>query len=120
MKNVDDKLEFGAGFAIAGAMFVNNKTKLTYDEIYNFIDDFNAFVNDKGYGCSILFTAQELEKVAYAYSYALYVGDKFVALKNGFDIEYLMQNFLVTTPPVVVDFLCKKKNSQTNNTYFWF
>ena len=119
MKKVDNKLEFGADFAIAGAMFVNNKTQLTYAEIYNFIDDLHAFVNSKGYGCSILFTADELEKVTYSYSNVLYVGDNFVAIKKGFDLEYLMQNFLVTTPPFVVDFLCSKKNLKTNNTNFW-
>lgn len=114
MKKVNNKLQFGADFVIAAAMFANNKTQLTYDEIYNFIDDLHAFASSKGCDCLVLFTAKELEKVAYSYSNALYIGDNFVAIKKGFDLEYLMQNFLITTPPFVVDFLCEKKNSKAN------
>lgn len=114
MINKQKVYEFKADFIIAGTMYVNNKTEITYKEIEKFIKELHNKITKSGNCCLVLFSSEYLKEVEYFYDKLFYIGDNFIALNKNYDINYLIKHFLAYSSLETYEVLQEIKNNLFN------
>ncbi len=85
---------------IATIMILNNKTEITKEEVYNFyLDLYQKMEKEKVFG-SVMYSNVYLKYFEREFSEQFYVGENYISLKNGYDIDWIIKNI---TPYISVD-----------------
>lgn len=93
MNNKYGYLTFNIKDLVATIMIQNNKTEISIDEVYNLSQALYAKMKDLKILGSIMYSNVYLMDFALEHVDDFYVGEKFIHLKNGHDINWLIENF---------------------------
>ena len=85
---------------VATLMILNNKTEITKEEIYNFyLSLYQKMEKEKVIG-SVMYSNVYLTYFEREFSEQFYVGENYISLKNGYDIDWIIKNI---TPYISLD-----------------
>ena len=78
---------------VSTIMILNNKTEISIDEVYNFSQELYTKMKEQNILGSVMFSNVYLKDFERTYCEDFYVGERFISLKNGHDINWLIENF---------------------------
>ncbi|MBQ8615026.1 MAG: hypothetical protein IJ415_00425 [Clostridia bacterium] len=85
---------------VATIMILNNKTEISKEELYNlYMSLYKKMEKEKIYG-SVMYSNVYLKYFEREYSEQFYVGQNYISLKNGYNIDWLIENI---TPYISLD-----------------
>lgn len=77
---------------VATIMILNNKTEISKEEIYNLhINLYNKMKKEKVFG-SVMYSNVYLKYFEREFSDQFYVGENYISLRNGYDIDWIIKN----------------------------
>ena len=85
-------LTFDIKDLVATIMILNNKTEITIEEVYNLSQKLNYEMKEQNILGTVMYSNVYLMNFALEYVDDFYVGEKFIRLKNGCDVKWLMEN----------------------------
>ena len=78
---------------VATVMILNNKTEITIDDVYNLSQELYSKMKEQNILGSVMYSNVYLRAFALECVDDFYVGEKFIHLKNGHDINWLIENY---------------------------
>jgi len=93
MNNTYEYLTIEIKDLVSTIMILNNKTEISIDEVYNFSQELYTKMKEQNILGSVMFSNVYLKDFERRYSEDFYVGERFISLKNGRDINWLIENF---------------------------
>lgn len=104
-------MQFNAIMIVAGAMVVNRKTELTFNEIEKYISSLNKKIKQDGYSCVILCDKADFEDLQNRYNNLFFVDQNGVTLNKEFGLKCLVRNVLSYCSLNMVNYLFDKSKN---------
>ena len=92
MNNKYGYLTFEIKDLVATIMVLNNKTEISIDDVYNLSQELYYKMKDLNILGSVMFSNVYLKDFALEYVDNFYVGENYISLRNGYDIDWIIKN----------------------------